>query len=50
MTIPYNSSARSMKKYVVDSLVLIENLSDGKNNWYSDKENNTTTIINDQDV
>lgn len=50
MTIPYNSSASSMKSYITKSLVLIEEDVKNKLNWYSDSESNTKVLINDRDV
>ncbi len=52
MTIPYNSSIRAMRKYISDSLVLIDMKdSNSENvNWYSSSENNTKFIINNKDI
>jgi DNA-directed RNA polymerase len=49
MTIPYNSSVRSMRKYISDSLVKIDHDEDNST-WYSDSEKNTKIIINNKDI
>jgi len=50
MTIPYNSSTRSMTKYVLDTLEPIE-VKDSKISWYSDKVNLEKSVkINTKDV
>ena len=49
MTIPYNSSAKSMKKYVTESLVRVDR-EDSDCTLYSDSEKNVKTLINDKDV
>lgn len=49
MTIPYNSSRRSMKKYLVDSLVKMD-YDEDKCSWYSDSLNNKVNMINDKDI
>lgn len=46
MTIPYNSSAWSMKKYLADSLVRVD-CKDEDTYWYSTSESNKL-IINDR--
>ena len=51
MTIPYNSSNRSMQNYLADSLVILEDYdTDDKISWYSDSEKNRKTVINDKDI
>lgn len=47
MTIPYNSSISSMKKYLVDGLDFYENID--KTNWYTSGENSKYKI-NDKDL
>ena len=49
MTMPYNSSARSMKKYLAESLVKIDCKQDDTS-WYSVTEARTKTVINDYDL
>jgi len=53
MTIPYNASRRSMKKYITDSLIVKEGLKENdKDNtiWYTDSERNKNILINDKDI
>lgn len=47
MTIPYNSSSKSMKRYIAESLVKVD-CNDEETNWYSVSENNSKRI-NDSD-
>ncbi len=49
MTIPYNSSAQSRKKYLVDSLAMIYK-DDNDMCWYSDSESNSKNAINTDDL
>lgn len=49
MTIPYNSSRRSMKKYIAESLVKMDYNKD-KTSWYSTSEKQTKSRINDKDL
>nr|YP_009543520.1 DNA-dependent RNA polymerase [Coniothyrium glycines]AYU74410.1 DNA-dependent RNA polymerase [Coniothyrium glycines] len=50
MTIPYNSSVRAMKQYIIDCLTVDHYDDDDKCVWYSDSEKNKTIIINNKDV
>lgn len=49
MTIPYNSSISSMKKYLIEELTFVGYDTDIKCNWYS-QNNNNKTLINTDDV
>lgn len=49
MTIPYNSTSKSMRKYLVDSLHTTECRKDN-NTWYSPTEKDTRNLINDKDL
>ena len=49
MTKPYNSSPKSMHKYIADSLVTLDCTKDDTV-WYSDSEKNTRTTINGSDL
>lgn len=49
MTLPYNSSARSMKKYLAASLVRTD-LRENDTFWYSASESQTKPIISDHDL
>lgn len=57
MTIPYNSSARSMKKYITDSLFKVDyeeeeedEYEENKSYWYSSSEKLSKPFINDKDI
>ncbi len=50
MTIPYNASHLNMRKYIMDSLHLIEFESENKELWYSKSEKDTKTSISSRDI
>jgi hypothetical protein len=47
MTIPYNASHRSMKKYVTESLIKFGYDEDISVYWYTDNNKNNDMLIND---
>lgn len=49
MTIPYNVSSHSMKKYLAESLVRMDYY-EGNCYWYSTSEKNTKSMINTMDL
>ena len=49
MTIPYNSTKGSMRKYVTDGMIIL-NYENNKIIWYTDNERNTTNIVNNKDI
>jgi len=49
MTIPYNASARARKRYLIDSLTMV-NRDDENMKWYSDSESNSKNAINTDDI
>jgi hypothetical protein len=54
MTIPYNSSHKSMMKYLAESLVRVDNTDTNTDtdtgNWYCSSEGDKWNIINDSDL
>ena len=48
MTIPYNSTHRSMKRYLADTLIILDR-KDDNTTWYSTSENNSK-MINDRSL
>lgn len=49
MTIPYNASYRSMKKYLTGSLHKVSFEEDNKVYWYTDTIKKSDVLINDND-
>ena len=49
MTIPYNSSSRSMKNYLASNLIIVDHKKDDTI-WYSTCGSNTKYIINNKDL
>lgn len=50
MTISYNSSFRSIKMYICESLSKIEGKYDENCSWYTTLNKNEDNIINDKDI
>lgn len=50
MTIPYNASSRSMRKYIKDNLHLVEQKNVDNLSWYSKSDKQTKPWINNKDV